>query len=347
MEKITENSEIIDNQKGYLALPFSEEQFKKFVIGLLGTPQTITKRIKGNFQLSLKDLQNFHDLIDQRITQQNYGHLLCLQTKIYYNDESSVLLNSYDELVSYNEVKPIISEAVKMTWSYLIQFEDKNVPEKQEIEIMIISSPLSNIIEDSDVPIFRVNQSGEIRISIKHTARSWGSDIESLLTNQINSVLLPDKKWKRYIRKKSGWIGVLAGLLFLISTMISIFTTTVNFNRNEVRNVSAFIQNTNNDSVHKIDYLIEYIASNSQNFLFLKSLCFIVVSLFIAIILGAWVEDLANNKTKSYLTLTRQSEKAKVEYINKSKRKTQFFFISIVVDIFISVIANYIFRYFS
>jgi hypothetical protein len=29
--------EPVDNRKGYLALPFNEEQFKEFLIGLLGT----------------------------------------------------------------------------------------------------------------------------------------------------------------------------------------------------------------------------------------------------------------------------------------------------------------------
>lgn len=63
--------EIHDTQKGYLALPFDQDQFQEFVKGLLGKPQTITKRIRGNFEISLKDLQNFHDLIEQRISQQN------------------------------------------------------------------------------------------------------------------------------------------------------------------------------------------------------------------------------------------------------------------------------------
>jgi hypothetical protein len=347
MNEIIEHEEVVDNQKGYLTLPFNEDQFKRFVTGLLGTPQTITKRIKGNFELSLKDLQNFHDLINQRITQQNNGHLIQLQTKIYYDDESSVLLSSYGELVTYNEVKPVVSEAVKMTWSYLIQFEDKKVPEKQEIEIMIISTPLRNIIEDGDIPIFRLNFSGEFRISIKHTARSWGSDIEALLTNQINSILIPCEKWKGYVRKKSGTIGILAGLIFLISTIASIYFTTVNFNKHETANVSQFIQGAGGDNVAKIDYLIKYIALNAQNFLFLKGLFFIVISLFVAIVLGVWIENLADNKARSYITLTREAEKARVASIKKGQRKTLFFFISIAINLLLSVVASYLFYFLS
>ena len=109
-QKESDIEKVQDFQKGYLTLPFNEEQFKDFIKGLLGTPQTITKRIKGNFEVHLKDLQNFHDLINQRVTQQNNGKLVQLKTQIYYSDESSVLLSSYEELVTYNEVKPVISE---------------------------------------------------------------------------------------------------------------------------------------------------------------------------------------------------------------------------------------------
>ena len=77
-------SQRIDNQNGYLTLPFNESQFKDFVSGLLGKPQTLTKRIRGDFEIYLKDLQNFHDLLNQRIIQQNNGHLIQLRTKIFF-----------------------------------------------------------------------------------------------------------------------------------------------------------------------------------------------------------------------------------------------------------------------
>ncbi|MFZ2975013.1 MAG: hypothetical protein WA055_00080, partial [Candidatus Moraniibacteriota bacterium] len=273
--------------------------------------------------------------------------IIQLQTRIYYDDESSVLLGNYNELISYNEIKPVISESVKMTWSYLIQFEDKKIPEKQEIELMIISTPLENIIEDNDVPIFRFNFTGEFRISIKHTARSWGSDIEALLTNQINSIIVPCEKWRGFIMKKSGAIGLLAGLFFLISTIITTYFITANFNKEEIDTTSQFVQNSANDSIQKIDFLIGYIAKNSQNFMLLKGLCFIVISSFTAIIFGIWVESLAGNKTKSYLTLTREAEKAKNKSLKEEKRKTILFFISIIIEIVVGVITSYLFVFLS
>jgi disulfide bond formation protein DsbB len=266
-----------------------------------------------------------------------------MKTQIYYTDESSVLLSSYEELVTYNEVKPVISEAVRMTWTYLIQFADKNVPEKQEIELMIISTPQRNVIEDDDIPvIFPIY--GQFRLIIKHTARTWGADIESLITHQINSILTPCSNFRKFIRRRSERIGLFTGLLFLISSLIGIYFYTRSFNKNEINKVTNFVKKTKIID-GKVDYLLNYIAQNNQNLFFLKSLLFIVVSIFIAIILGVWVESQADNKTKSYLVLTREANKYRDIQVKKSERKVLWFWASIVISILTGVLSNYFFKW--
>jgi hypothetical protein len=322
MEKGNNKPEIVhDIQSGYLALPFNQEQFKEFVKGLLGTPQTITKRIKGTFELQLKDLQNFHDLIHQRIAQQNNGSLIQLKTQIYYTDDSSVTLSSYQELVTYNEIKPVISEAVRMTWSYLIQFADKNVPEKQEIEIMIIAVPQPNIIEDSDIPVIYLNN-GQFKITIKHTARTWGSDMEGLITNQISSILLHENRFKNFIRQRSTTIGLLTGIIFLLSSITTIYFSTRRFNIEEINKVLSFTKNAR-DIHQEVNYLLRYVAE----------------------ILGTWVGNLADNRDRSYLILTRESKKSRDEYVEKSKRKVIWFFVSIAISIITGIVSSFIFEW--
>lgn len=343
MKEKKEISETHDFQKGYLTLPFDENQFAAFIRGLLGTPQTITKKIKGNFEIQLKDLQNFHELLDQRISQQNNGRLIQLKTQIYYDDDSSVLLSSIDELVTYNEVKPVVSEAVRMTWSYLIQFADKNAPEKQEIELMIVSTPERNLVEDDDIPVI-FPSAGQFKIVIKHTARTWGSDIEALLTNQIESIIVPCSNFRRFLRRKSSTIGLLTSILFLISSLVGIYISTRLFNHNEVEKVGTFLKNAQDVSV-KTDYLLNYVANNSQNLFFLKSLLYVVISLFIAIVLGVWVDSMADNKLRSYIVLTREAKKQRDKLVEKSKRQFIFFWVSIGLSILTSVLANYIFKW--
>ncbi|KEY19739.1 hypothetical protein [Kaistella antarctica] len=344
-----ENNEIvfsqrIDNQNGYLTLPFNENQFKDFVSGLLGKPQTMTRRIVGSFNVYLKDLQNFHNLIDQRISQQNNGHLIQLRTKIFFSDQSSVMLSSYEELLTYNEVKPIESIGVKMSWSYLIQFADKTVPEKQEIELTIIASPYKSIIEDDDIPILYPSN-GEFRILIQHTARSWASDIESLITNQIKSILQEEGKISKFIRKNSSEIGVISALIFFLGSIVGIYINTKNFNLSELEKVQKFTNLPSQNIDKKINFILNYVASNEQNFYFIKSLIFIVISLIGAIILGTWINNLANNRKLSFVVLTRKSVKTKEKMYVKSQRKTTWFFLSLVITIVCGIASNFLFKW--
>ena len=64
------------NQHSYeVTLPCSPEDFRDFIGGLLGKPQTVEHRIRGSYEVDLAALTNLHHLVDQRIHQQNDAHL--------------------------------------------------------------------------------------------------------------------------------------------------------------------------------------------------------------------------------------------------------------------------------
>ena len=214
--------EPINNTKGFLALPFDADQFKDFLIGLLGKPQIIRKTIYGSFEIELADIQNFHHLIEQRIHQQNNGKLLQFRANVKYDDMSSVELNSFDELVTYNEIRPIISTGIELSWDYLIQFSDKEIPEKQTITIDInAGSELRFGAHNLTLLPLDLRKTGRFYIEIHHTARTWASDIESMLTNHIESLLKPPNKLRDFLEKNDGAIGLLVGTLFTLSALVA------------------------------------------------------------------------------------------------------------------------------
>jgi len=43
-------------QAGYVTLPFNDDQFKEFIKGLLGSPQTISKALEGAFEITFEDI---------------------------------------------------------------------------------------------------------------------------------------------------------------------------------------------------------------------------------------------------------------------------------------------------
>lgn len=122
-------------------LPCPPDQFRDFIAGLLGKPQTIERYVEGPFELTKPDAENLYHLLDQRISSQNDATLVQFTARIIYSDNSSVLLNSFSDFQSYNEVKPLISTGLHLSWTYLIQFKNKSFPEKQNIDISFISDP--------------------------------------------------------------------------------------------------------------------------------------------------------------------------------------------------------------
>ena len=213
-------------------------------------------------------MQSLHELVMQRVVQQNNGKLIQFSAKVFFTDESSVQIGSYEELVTYNEVKPIISEAVKLTWDLLIQFSDKDHPEKQVIEILVISSVDRQTIEANEIPIIFYRPNGEFRINIEHTARSWGLDIESMLTNQIKSLINKENKYKLFARRYSNQISLGFAALFFLSCIIGAFKITNNFIINQLDKVSAFNTDAANTTADKISFLTSYVASgvSSQHY---------------------------------------------------------------------------------
>ena len=332
--------EVKDLQDGYLTLPFNENQFQSFIKSLLGTPQTINKSILGTFEIQMKDLQNFHDLINQRITQQNKGKLIQLKSKIYYSDQSSILLSSYEELVTYNEVKPILSIAIRMTWTYLIQFADKSVPEKQEIELMINSAYSRHIIDEEYYPIF--SEYGQFFISIRHTARTWGTDIETLLTNQIKSILKSESVIQKYIRNKSNSISKIASLMFIIIAIICIYFSVSSKLNTDIKKVSNFASSHSNVN-EKINYLLNYTAQGAQSEFMFKGMIYGTISIIVAIFLGIWIDNLAGYQPMSYLVLTREAKKRQKKQVEREKHKLTWFIASIFITIILGIVSNYIF----
>lgn len=340
-----EENKIHDFSKGYLSFPFNGDQFKEFIKGLLGKPQTITKYMYGNFEIHLNDLQNLYDLVSQRVTQQNHGTLTQFTAKIYYDDKSSIQLGSFEELVTYNEVKPIISEAVKLSWDFLIQFTDKSHPEKQVIEVLIVSTKGKNS-GDINIPFVVMNPQGYFKIHIEHTARSWGSDIENMLKNQIESMTKKPDKFKEFIRRKSNPISLSFAILFLLSCIIGAFIVTRNFIFNETIKVQNFTAESTNSTNEKIDFLSGYIASGVASQHFFKVGIFILIAIILSIFFGVWIESTASRNIEySFVVLTRKSKDYRDTMIQKMKKKWIWFFLSIGLSIITGIITNYMFKW--
>lgn len=333
MAKSSIVSKTEDFRSGYLSLPFDQDQFKDFITGLLGRPQSINRKIYGEFDLQLKDIQNFHELLNQRITQQNNGYLIQLQTTIEFDDNSTVTLGSIEELLTYHEVKPIVSTGVQMNWTYLIQFQGQEAPQKQEIEIAYTTTSTSKYLESRP----------RISITVDHTARTWGTDIESLLVNQCQTTLRRTSQFELFLQRHSGRIAWTVGLLFFLFTIFGIYNHNVNLNSQELESAKKIIVNAKATVEDKMDYLMTYLVRINNASLYTINILYVIGSIICSIVLASWTSDLASTEQNSYVTLTQASVSYRQEMEKIRKRATLWFIISIIVSITTGIVSNVIY----
>lgn len=348
--------EQVDNTKFKVMLPCEPENFSEFISGLLGKPQTIEKSISSIFEIEREDVINTFHLVNQRICQQNEASLIQFNVKILYDDNSSVLLNSLIDFMHYTEIRPIASVGVILSWTYLIKFKDKQVPEKQVINLSFRGSnnDFNTRLTEDDFVHIRANRwfgSSGIFLRIEHTERTWGVDIESLLTGHIKTLCKTPSKTKIFISKNYELIGLITAALFFLSAILAVYFTSSNFVETYLAKVQAISDMVGaHDAIiaSKINFLIEVISTGVWPRFIFAVIVFLVISFFLSIFLGFWVISKSNQIHESHVLLSKAAYARQTKSIKKHNRDWFMFMISIGMSFITSVAANMIFiRYFS
>jgi hypothetical protein len=343
-------SEIVEkgkDQKFAISLPCEPENFSEFISSLLGKPQTISKAYSGSFEIDHQDIESTYNLVCQRIGQQNQSSLLQFTIRLIFDDNSTVLLNSLEDFKSYTEVRPLVTTQAHLSWSFLVKFQDRDHPEKQEIEMSFVTRGSGGIAifdsEDSPViPISRLIGGGHVSFRISHTARTWGADIESLLSGHIKHILLPENKVREFTRKHSGKIAMALAVTFFISSIIACFYSAGKISAEQIALIKPILSDPTKIDI-KLNVLLETMASGFWGKFFFSVFVFTIFSLFAAIFLGVWAESSADTKRPSYILLTKKSEQYKDKADRKYGKKWISFLTSIVVGVATGVVANIIF----
>lgn len=330
-----------------IALPCSTEDFGKFIGSLLGKPQTISGSERGAFELRREDITSSYHLVLQRVQQQNDAHLIQFTIKLVFDDNSSVLLNSLDDFLAYSEVRPVVVTQAHLSWSFIVKFQDRNHPEKQEIDLsfMTYASGAISLGEEEDatfVPIARLVPGGYITFRIRHTARTWGADIESLLKGHAKHLILPQPPMREFTQKHSGKIAIIVALLFFISTVAACFFTADRMAIEQLKVISELLQTPNAIDL-KLNKLLQLAAEGFWGKYFFSVLVFVIFSFVASILLAIWAETSADTKRPSYILLTKKSEQIKVEQDKKYQFKWFSFVGSIAVSIITGIVSNILF----
>ena len=339
----------MENQNFAVMIPCTQDDFAKFISGLLGKPQALERMHSAPFEVNRQGIENIFHLVDQRVRQQNDATLIQFIVRVVYDDDSSVLINSIDDFRHYTEIRSLVSVGVHLSWIYLIRFQDRSVPEKQQIDITFSAGTSGAIIRGgSDLPMLEVLPwfgRGYVTTEVRHTARTWGVDIDSLLEGHIRTLARPEAPLRKWISRHSGKFGVLSGLTFLAATTGAAYYSASQFLNEQLVRVQTFLQaGENAPSVSdKLDFLLRLAAEGSwPRFAFMIG-SFALLAMILSVAFGILVESTADNKPYSFVTLTEKSETRKQTLLKREQRKWLSFLGSVISGVIIGVVSNIVF----
>lgn len=332
MNNISELQQCDDNHE--MTLPISSSQLADFLSSLLGKPEKIKNEYHGQFSLDKDDIVSFHHLIEQRIHQQNVATLIRQEIQVIYHDSSSISHNNIKSFLEHNEIRKLIPLEVNLTFSYLILFQQKNIPEKQDITISInCVAGLSYIIE--------------------HTARTWGSDIDAILRSRIETILYEHRekpsKVAAYIYRKGP--SMLGWGIFLCSLIAAWFITNgfINNQLQELQN--QLVIGNNIESINSnIQYIGNYISAGMWPRYSFYLFFYLVLMGLLSAEVCSWLNNmptktssLRGNYGTSYLVFTEAARKYKDGNESNIKRARRSWHIAFIASIAAGIFSNILF----
>lgn len=336
-----------NNESKAVMLPCGPDEFRDFIRSLLGKPQSITNRFSGAFDLERQDLEQFHYLLIDRMAQQNKVQLAMFTARVQYDDDSSVQVNDFEAFKTYNEVKPVVSTAAHLSWEFMVTFEDRTAPEKQEVDISFLTEGPFHMIDKFEGHVVRIGSGdsfGAIAYRINHTARTWASDIDALLSAHIKAVLPSVPPWRKWIASHSEAIGLFTFLLLFLSSVATLVQVSDSF-WNTTRDTLTHSVAAQVEVAQKIHLIAQQVASGAGERFQARCIAFSAVALVVSVAIAIWAGASAGGSKPAFLCLTRKSREAKAQALKKAQRRFLSFCLSLLAAIICSALGNYLFAF--
>jgi hypothetical protein len=277
--------------------------------------------------------------------------LIQLQIEILQGDNASIQLNSLEEFHSYAEIRPAVTKRVVVTWIYIITFKGKATPERQQIEITF-----SSVDEGLDSHIrlqrhregftFDKSDTGYVDIIISYTARSWGADLEALLSSHVLTYLQTKPKGvPKFLNEFSTFVGFLSGM-GIASTLIFLGARPLWWAVSRYSGVIPSVTPTSdilravND---KLDTLLPFITGLKGASLSVATVFYAVCLTIAAISGGIYVGEAASTKLPSFLLLSKNDERVRDEKMASYRSSWHRAFANSIIAILIGITSNILF----
>jgi hypothetical protein len=330
-----------------VVLPCPPDQFRDFIAGLLGRAQTIETLIPGPFEVTKDNVENLYHLLEQRISSQNEATLIQFTARVVYDDNSSVLLNSLEQFMAYNEVKPLVSTGLHLSWTYLIKFQSKPFPEKQSVQVSFETSGRTSSFSGIGAVQVLWPESKPIIVRIEHTDRTWGADIEALLIGNLELLKIQVGIARKLVNAFSGWIGAFCGFLAMALTLTATYKISDEFASVQIEKVAALkkaVASGSGDLISsQLDFVTNLVASGIWTRFSLFSAVLLIILLIGSVALAIIIGEMAHVVVPSFLLLTNRSAAYKVKELSKLQNSWYKLVGSFLAAMFLGVASNGLF----
>ena len=178
---------------------------------------------------------------------------------------------------------------------------------------------------------------------IKHTARTWGADIEALLSGHIKNILQKPSELRQFICRHSEKISFAVAALFFTAAIAMSFLTASHIRKFQQIKVAQFLEQKTLVE-EKINFMLMSVADNVWPTYFFSVIVFLIFSLVVAVLIGTWVENTADTDKPGFIVLTPEAEKQKKRILKRYDRKWTLFILSLIASVCTGLLANIIFH---
>ncbi|MDT3710912.1 MAG: hypothetical protein ROZ65_12400 [Pseudomonadaceae bacterium] len=305
-----------DKEDAYnVILPCAPNEFADFIAGLLGKPKTLKGVVSGHFSINAKQISNFCHLIQQKVASQNSGTLVNLSISVYYTNGMSVTHHNPADFENFHPTHIAIPDTVVIALTYLIQFNGRNTPEKQEIEITI-SADRDDTREDRA----HWSHSGLCKYVINHTDTSWATDVSNLIKSHAETVIERPTRFREYLTTRFGEMLGLGNSIIFISMMI----------------FWASIANEKIPKLDGVDLKILFVVNSIVALVIAYSICRGVLY---------WIDMNLALYGHSYICLTQKDFELKAKEESRTGRRWACYLGGWVVNISCGIVSSLIFKF--
>lgn len=333
-----------------VVLPVSNEQFREFIKGLLGRPQALSKPIEGSFDVDRIQIRQVNELLHQRIQEQNDACLAQFEATLSLSDNENKEFQTLEDLLSYNAPRKVSSGALSLTWDYLVKFQDKGAYEKQRIQIRFRTDAYLRTLPNERGDAFASLLSAGLfsllprtSIRVEYTARSWGEDIESLLTRYLESITNRPAGFSRFVIRNSGKVAFSLAALVYASVIYGCFIATWNLSQSGVARVTQTINEGSTTDMLATLLMLHAEGIWTSHILLISVI--LVVAMPFTVALASWTYASSIQPKPSFLRLTAEDDNLRSEMLRKYDRRIRRYILSLAANVIAGVLANCLFRW--